>query len=98
MLLLTGALRDELVKVEWNRIDLKTALLDVGKELLYTPDVGIYADVILRKKTVDNRRKNRINIRDQKKPLTALVKGFFFGANGENRTHDLFITSELLYP
>lgn len=55
MLLLTGALRDELVKVEWNRIDLKTALLDVGKELLYTPDVGIYADVILRKKkTVDN--------------------------------------------
>lgn len=46
---------------------------------------------------VDNRRKNRINIRDQKKPLTALVKGFFFGANGENRTHDLFITSELLY-
>lgn len=50
------------------------------------------------KKTVDNRRKNRINIRDQKKPLTALVKGFFFGANGENRTHDLFITSELLYP
>ena len=50
MLLLTGALRDELVKVEWNRIDLKTALLDVGKELLYTPDVVIYADVILRKK------------------------------------------------
>ena len=49
-------------------------------------------------KTVDNRRKNLINIRDQKKPLTALVKGFFFGANGENRTHDLFITSELLYP
>jgi len=64
LLLLTGALRDELVKVEWNRIDLKTALLDVGKELLYTPYVGIYADVILRKKNgwqrVDNRRKNRI--------------------------------------
>lgn len=50
LLLLTGTRRGELAKLEWNRIDLKTALLDVGKELLYTPDVGIYADVILDRK------------------------------------------------
>ena len=41
--------------------------------------------------------KNKI-IEEKQKEAVLEKMASFFGADGENRTHDLFITSELLYP
>lgn len=46
LLLITGARRGEIGGLEWKRINLTNGLLDISRTLLYTPDIGVYAETV----------------------------------------------------
>jgi integrase len=68
LLLVTGAIRGEILGLKWDKVDFKKSILSIENNLLYSYDRGIYEDTL---KTKESKRKIKIPIE-----TTAILKEY----------------------